>query len=83
MNVRWLQAIQPTLPSIDFDDLNIYDSPEVKPRQFAPEFSQQAYEGMLAKDIVIGDYINNLSQFRVTRAGFSSSKFNCSAAQRE
>ena len=80
MNVRWLQAIQPAIPSMDFDDLNIYDNPDIKPRQFAPEFSHQAYQVMLARDVVIGDYINNLSQFRVTRAGFSTNKFSCNAA---
>jgi hypothetical protein len=66
---------------MDFDDLNVYDHPEIKPRQFAAEFSQCAYSAMLANDIVIGDYINGT--FPVTRASCSAGKFSFTASQRE
>lgn len=59
MQVRWLSAIQQEVPAIDFEDLNICENNDVKARQFAPEFSQKAYETMLRSDIVIGDYLSN------------------------
>lgn len=79
MNVRWLQMVQHEIPTMDFDDLNVYDHPEIKPRQFAPEFSQQAYSAMLAKDLIIGDYISG--PFPLTLPSCSS--FNYNSAQRE
>lgn len=66
---------------MDFDDLNIYDLPDVGPRQFAPEFSQNAFTAMLGKDIVVGDYIN--APFRLTHASCSNGKFSFTASQRE
>ena len=78
MNVRWLQAIQNEIPSMDFEDLNISGNPDVAPRQFSPEFSQHAYTAMLSKEIVIGDYIGQ----RMNRTGFEN-KFNLTTAQRE
>jgi hypothetical protein len=32
MNVRWLQEIQKEIPACDFEDLNIQDDPQIKPR---------------------------------------------------
>ena len=39
-----------SLPAVDLNDFS-------KNRQFAPEYSQKAYEEMLEKEFAIGNYI--------------------------
>ena len=59
MYKRWIRALEQSIPAIDMLDASPagagYDN-YVK-RQFAPEFSQAAYETMLNQEYAIGAYI--------------------------
>lgn len=65
MNMRWMKSMQEMLPTCDFQDL-AYLKHKLRPKQFAAEFSQQAYEAMLAQDYAIGHYTVSHNQIRVS-----------------
>ena len=56
---RWKQIIEKNLPAIDLIDLAAeHNTFNAEKRQFAPEYSQQAYQCMLRSELAIGDYID-------------------------
>lgn len=56
MNQRFTQHLeQVKIPSVDLEDVLLERNQDQK-RQFAPEFSQDAYKAMLSKEFAIGDY---------------------------
>jgi len=60
MNRRWLKAITRYVPTVDLIDLSNETFPfNAVKRQFAPEYSQQAYTSMLQQEFSVGDYITN------------------------
>jgi len=53
--------ISQSVPDIDLEDLDAEQaklSLESQKRQFAPEYSQSAYDSMLMNEFAIGDYIS-------------------------
>ena len=60
MFLRWRALLEKTLPAIDLIDITAekHFSYAWK-RQFAPEFSQDAYMTMLNSEFIIGDYVSN------------------------
>ena len=58
MKQRWHVKMKNRIPAIDFIDLAAeHDHLYPHKRQFAPEFSQQAYQTMLHAEFALGDYI--------------------------
>ena len=55
MHRRVSTEIRHTIPSIDLNDIS-------KKRQFAPEYSQNAYNSMLRDEYAIGNYLNAESE---------------------
>ena len=53
MYKRWQQTIKAHVPSIDLIGT---DSGNVQKRQFAPEYSQSAYDTMIHNEFAIGNY---------------------------
>jgi hypothetical protein len=58
MHIRWIRAMQQRLPDVDFEDLTLAQRANSfsELRQFAPEFSQCAYQSMLGTERIIGAY---------------------------
>ena len=52
MQSRHLEQCELFLPACDFEDIN-------QNRQFAPEYSQQAYLSMLNSEYIIGNYLDS------------------------
>ena len=55
MNRRVSFEIEQTAPTIDLNDIS-------KKRQFAPEYSQTAYNTMLCEEYAVGDYLNTATE---------------------
>ena len=59
MHRRWKAIVEGSLPAIDLIDLSNEKDPYGGFKvQFAPEFSQSAYNEMVKQEFAIGDYIN-------------------------
>ena len=55
---RWKAIVEKTLPAIDLIDLSNEKDPYGGVKvQFAPEYSQTAYNAMIRSEVAIGDYI--------------------------
>ena len=62
MKSRLHKALQLELPKVDYNDID-------EKRQFAPEFSQKAYEAAKAGEEALGDYLNcEMSSLNITSA---------------
>ena len=64
MYKRWSKALSEVIPAVDMVDASPSkaNNDSYTKRQFAPEFSQAAYETMLSQEYAIGAYINTHGQ---------------------
>jgi len=64
MYKRWQKALSETIPAIDMQDASPCGPgmDNYVKRQFAPEYSQAAYETMLSQEYAIGSYIGTHGQ---------------------
>ena len=55
---RWIKSIAKTTPEVDMMDITqVIMSPKASSRQFAPQYSQTAYESMLEQDDNFQNYV--------------------------
>jgi len=59
---RWLKIIQKRIPTIDFIDISHSMSEHGRIQQFAPLYSQKAYESLQEHEIAVGDYVTEFPQ---------------------